>query len=438
MIGAIRDVFAPPPPPVSSTQKIYFDDNEFASLGDSPDGANPLTDPGSLQRMPSDIDHYAVPLNPVGRRVPAHSGGVLNALYATEASFGPDASRVAQVHGYMTWSSLPWSGVTPEAVVAQERVDNYAVTNGVSRAFVSTVTIGQKTDFDIVTAPDDVLANPTYTMTRTGFQFLTEATLGVATGAAAKAPGWIGKAAFGLDTASNAAMFGEGVYNGDPLQAMFGAAGLSGNYADSIFDATAAIRNYRVRLDPDTLSSGPLPIGGLRIEKVVDNSAPNRGGLGLGRFAREMNADASTRRVLNQTRGRVFDDVAGQSVDGRFIDLQSEVTIRPFVDANGTLAGRGFRADRLGIDVESFATRPLEFKSSFRAPLTKGQRQGFPLFEQFGGQVRGHGGGLAFPQGTVLDPSNVLTIRPRDLPRAARIQFGQDLRDALIQLRSAQ
>jgi hypothetical protein len=151
-----------------------------------------------------------------------------------------------------------------------------------------------------------------------------------------------------------------------------------------------------------------------------------------------MNADASTRRVLNQTRGRVFDDVAGQSVDGRFIDLQSEVTIRPFVDANGTLAGRGFRADRLGIDVESFATRPLEFKSSFRAPLTKGQRQGFPLFEQFGGQVRGHGGGLAFPQGTVLDPSNVLTIRPRDLPRAARIQFGQDLRDALIQLRSAQ
>jgi hypothetical protein len=166
--------------------------------------------------------------------------------------------------------------VTPEAVVAQERVDNYAVTNGVSRAFVSTVTIGQKTDFDIVTAPDDVLANPTYTMTRTGFQFLTEATLGVATGAAAKAPGWIGKAAFGLDTASNAAMFGEGVYNGDPLQAMFGAAGLSGNYADSIFDATAAIRNYRVRLDPDTLSSGPLPIGGLRIEKVVDNSAPSQ------------------------------------------------------------------------------------------------------------------------------------------------------------------
>ncbi|WP_218933514.1 polymorphic toxin-type HINT domain-containing protein [Rubripirellula lacrimiformis] len=178
--------------------------------------------------------------------------------------------------------------------------------------------------------------------------------------------------------------------------------------------------------------------GGVAYTDSLDDLAPNRGGLGLGRFAREMNADASTRRVLNQTRGRVFDDVAGQSVDGRFIDLQSEVTIRPFVDANGTLAGRGFRADRLGIDVESFATRPLEFKSSFRAPLTKGQRQGFPLFEQFGGQVRGHGGGLAFPQGTVLDPSNVLTIRPRDLPRAARIQFGQDLRDALIQLRSAQ
>ena len=120
------------------------------------------------------------------------------------------------------------------------------------------------------------------------------------------------------------------------------------------------------------------------------------------------------------------------------IDLQSEVTIRPFVDGSGTLATKSFRADRLGIDTQTFTARPLEFKSSFRAPFTKNQRQDFPLFEQFGGQVRGHGGGLAFPQGTALDPSRVLISRPQDLPRAARIQFGQDLRDALIQLRSGQ
>ncbi|WDQ16503.1 hypothetical protein [Rhodopirellula sp. P2] len=54
---------------------------------------------------------------------------------------------------------------------------------------------------------------------------------GFGIGKAATAPGRVGKALFVFDTTQNLSMTGQGIYNGNPLQAGLGTLGLSGNAA---------------------------------------------------------------------------------------------------------------------------------------------------------------------------------------------------------------
>jgi len=52
-----------------------------------------------------------------------------------------------------------------------------------------------------------------------------------------------------------------------------------------------------------------------------------------------------------------------------------------------------------------------EFKASSAAPLSPNQASAFPLLQQFGGAVRGTKGAPNIPQGTLLPPIRVQTIR---------------------------
>ena len=100
---------------------------------------------------------------------------------------------------------------------------------------------------------------------------------GLASGAS-KA-GWAGrtaKTALALDTASNALSVGRGTvdaYNnglgfGNSLQIVGGAFGLAGNYAagsKALGELATDAGRVRVSFDPATLSSGPVPLGGVKV-----------------------------------------------------------------------------------------------------------------------------------------------------------------------------
>ncbi|GAA5510293.1 RHS repeat-associated core domain-containing protein [Novipirellula caenicola] len=128
-------------------------------------------------------------------------------------------------------SAIPGSGITPQQDLENQRVDSYAAVNGVSRAAGSLFSLGFKTDYDIVTPPIEVREARQYDLAVSGYQCVTEFGTGFGIGKAATAPGRVGKALFVFDTTQNLSMTGQGVYNGNPLQAGLGTLGLSGNAA---------------------------------------------------------------------------------------------------------------------------------------------------------------------------------------------------------------
>jgi hypothetical protein len=56
----------------------------------------------------------------------------------------------------------------------------------------------------------------------------------------------------------------------------------------------------------------------------------------------------------------------------------------------------------------------VESKSTSTASLTRNQKRGFPLIEEFGGTVVGKAGGTKFPTGTIIPPTKVNVFRPKD------------------------
>lgn len=130
--------------------------------------------------------------------------------------------------------SLPWNPVPIYVQQQQNRADNYAVTNGVSRGVGSLLTLGARNEFDLLTPPSDVLNNPSYGPTRNGFQGLTELSTGFGAGKLVTAPGRLGKAFAGFDLAQNLSLAGQGIYQESPLLFGMGAIGLSGNVAGTL------------------------------------------------------------------------------------------------------------------------------------------------------------------------------------------------------------
>jgi hypothetical protein len=61
------------------------------------------------------------------------------------------------------------------------------------------------------------------------------------------------------------------------------------------------------------------------------------------------------------------------------------------------------------------ALQLTDFKSSQSAGYSRNQTKGYPLLERYGGQVVGKNGGDRYPHGFQIQPTEVTTIRPREL-----------------------
>lgn len=155
-------------------------------------------------------------------------------------------------------------------------------------------------------------------------------------------------------------------------------------------------------------------------------SAPARAGIALGRMAFR-NPSGPGRQIVEGYAASLNDPVNQNRVTGanferrveshlRDVENQTaiarQVTVRPYVDAHGTLAPRNaqFRLDNLGRQGTAFAA--ADAKSSATAPFTPNQTRGYPLFQQFGGVVVGRAGGTQYPAGTVIPPTQVDVYRP--------------------------
>jgi RHS repeat-associated protein len=155
-------------------------------------------------------------------------------------------------------------------------------------------------------------------------------------------------------------------------------------------------------------------------------TAPTRAGIALGRRAFPTAGSVGREAVeayaasLNDpvrqaalTGGRFERRVEShlQTVEGQ-TDIARQVTIRPYQDAQGTLAPMNtrVRADNLGR--QSGAIAITDAKASGAAPFTANQQRGYPLLEQFGGVVVGNKGGALYPAGTVIPPTTIDVYRP--------------------------
>lgn len=123
-----------------------------------------------------------------------------------------------------------------------------------------------------------------------------------------------------------------------------------------------------------------------------------------------------TQVQINNANGAAFQSQMDDWALGLHEDYVREVSIRPYTDADGTLAGYRVRPDGMGTNSETGIPNMYEAKASETAPLTRGQRSGYPLIGQYGGVVVGNNGNPSFPAGTVIPPTNIQIVRPSTLP----------------------
>jgi hypothetical protein len=115
----------------------------------------------------------------------------------------------------------------------------------------------------------------------------------------------------------------------------------------------------------------------------------------------------------NALQGRAFEEEQFGNLNVAHSAVESQVSVRSYDDAPGTLAGHGVRLDAMSIDGKG-ALQLTDFKSSASAGYTRNQTKGYPLLEQYGGQVVGKRGGAHYPHGFQIPPTQVTTIRPPD------------------------
>lgn len=108
-----------------------------------------------------------------------------------------------------------------------------------------------------------------------------------------------------------------------------------------------------------------------------------------------------------------FESKIGQSEKSILRKTVDQVTIKPNKAPN-TPADFNIRIDTLSRSRLLGKFNLIEAKSTTTARLSFRQRQGFPLIEQYGGTVRGLGGGPHFPAGTIIPPTRATIIRPID------------------------
>jgi filamentous hemagglutinin len=124
-----------------------------------------------------------------------------------------------------------------------------------------------------------------------------------------------------------------------------------------------------------------------------------------------VSGDAPTSNILeNAANGRAFEQQGLNYLEGIQNNVADQVSIRPFTES-GDLANFRVRLDALGTD-NTGTINLYDFKSSAGAGFTPNQQIGYPLLEQYGGQVVGGNGGLAYPAGTIIPPTPVQILRP--------------------------
>jgi hypothetical protein len=119
--------------------------------------------------------------------------------------------------------------------------------------------------------------------------------------------------------------------------------------------------------------------------------------------------------LRNFQNGRAFEQEGIKYLETVNTDIADQVSIRPFVNASGDLADYRVRVDAMSIDADG-NLQLTDFKASDTAGFTPNQQTGYPLLQQFGGQVVGGNGGPFYPAGFVFPPTQVTIITPANLP----------------------
>lgn len=164
----------------------------------------------------------------------------------------------------------------------------------------------------------------------------------------------------------------------------------------------------------DRILGGLQTLSGLgKGAEVVLEAITMKRGWGTGTIKKAGNSSTVQE---NNAHGAKFEEHAGSAHATPWIDSADQVTIRPNVGPGvpGTKADN-FRIDRMERNALTGRSKLVEFKGTATAPLTKKQIPGFPLFEEFGGEVRGAGGGTVAAHGTQLPASRIQIQRPVDL-----------------------
>ena len=125
----------------------------------------------------------------------------------------------------------------------------------------------------------------------------------------------------------------------------------------------------------------------------------------VSRFASKTDDVSKTTRIIeNAKQGREFEKLLSEQI---IEDKACQVTIEV---ADGTRVRVDF------ITVENGQFKVIEAKSSQTAPLPPNQKKEYPQIQESGGIIKGNNGiNIGLPNGTVLEPTEVIIIRPDDI-----------------------
>jgi len=116
----------------------------------------------------------------------------------------------------------------------------------------------------------------------------------------------------------------------------------------------------------------------------------------------------------NAAQGKAFEQKGLDYLKTKESNVRPQVSIRPY-NKDGTLANYRVRVDAIGTD-QNGDIALTDFKSSETAGFTQNQKDGYPLIENYGGEVVGDNGGSFYPAGTQIPPTPVSVLKPSNIP----------------------
>jgi hypothetical protein len=180
----------------------------------------------------------------------------------------------------------------------------------------------------------------------------------------------------------------------------------AGEVADLSNAGISALRGDKLGASLSLASAIPLAgwvVGGAKIVKDAVKVAD-------GVTAIEKAADKAITLEKNVAAGKQFEKTVTESLgDAGHKNIAEQVTVRPNVEG-----AKNVRLDQLS--TKDGGIKLTDAKSSETAGLTKNQKTGYPAIEQYGGIVVGNkGAAQGYPAGTLIPPTRVDIVRPKDL-----------------------